>query len=120
VPGTYATAGNTGNLFVRQATGWRQLGVRSSALSLGKAAVPVVAACYGGTWLLLSSAASGAGLGPAYWPGALLAALAFGRESWLLQRQERQGKLAVARHFQRQVWIGALLLLALILGQASR
>jgi 4-hydroxybenzoate polyprenyltransferase len=98
----------------------QRLGVRSSALSLGKAAVPVVAACYGGTWLLLGSAASGAGLGPAYWPGALLAALAFGRESWLLQRQERQGKLAVARHFQRQVWIGALLLLALILGQASR
>lgn len=98
----------------------QRLGVRSSALSLGKAAVPVVATCYGGTWLLLGSAATGAGLGPAYWPGALLAALAFGRESWLLQRQERQGKLAVARHFQRQVWIGALLLLALILGQASR
>jgi len=28
-PGTYATAGDTGNLFVRQASGWRQLGVRT-------------------------------------------------------------------------------------------
>lgn len=98
----------------------QRLGVRSSALSLGSAAVPVVAACYGGSWLLLSLAAASAGLGPAYWPGALLAALAFGRESWLLQQQEKQGTLTVARHFQRQVLIGALLLLALILGQASR
>lgn len=97
----------------------RRLGVRSSALTLGGQVVPAVAVCYALTWLLLLSAAWGAGMGPAFWPPALLAGLALGRECRLLAQQEASGRLLVARHFSRQVRIGALLLLALILGRVG-
>ena len=97
----------------------RRLGVRSSALTLGPRVVPVVAGAYVLAWLLLLSAAWRAGMGVWFWPAALLAGLALGRESLLLARQEAAGRPLVARHFSRQVRIGALLLLALILGRVS-
>ncbi|MFM7228261.1 MAG: 4-hydroxybenzoate polyprenyltransferase [Cyanobacteriota bacterium] len=97
----------------------RRLGVRSSALTLGGQVVPAVAVCYALAWLLLLSAAWGAGMGPAFWPLALLAGLALGRECRLLVQQEASGRPLVARHFSRQVRIGALLLLALILGRVG-
>ena len=97
----------------------RRLGVRSSALTLGPQVVPAVAITYALAWLLLLSAAWSAGVGIAFWPVALLAGVALGRETLLLARQETAGRPLVARHFSRQVRIGALLLLALILGRVS-
>ena len=96
-----------------------RLGVRSSALSLGERAVPVVGLCYALAWLLLSSAALATGMGLAYGIPALVALAAGWRELRLLQQQEQNGQPNIGRHFQRQVLLGSLLLLALILGQAS-
>ena len=95
------------------------IGVRSSALSLGAKAVPVVAGCYLLAWLLLSSAALAAGLGLGYLIPALLVLGAGWREVTLLAAQEQQGQPRIGRHFQRQVLLGALLWLALILGRAT-
>ena len=96
-----------------------RLGVRSSALSLGERAVPVVGLCYALAWLLLSSAALATGMGLAYGIPALVALAAGWRELRLLQQQEQNGQPNIGRHFQRQVLLGSLLWLALILGQAS-
>ena len=41
------------------------------------------------------------------------------REVTLLAAQEQQGQPRIGRHFQRQVLLGALLWLALILGRAT-
>ena len=96
-----------------------RLGVRSSALSLGERAVPVVGLCYALAWMLLSSAALATGMGLAYGIPALVALAAGWRELRLLQQQEQNGQPNIGRHFQRQVLLGSLLWLALILGQAS-
>ena len=96
-----------------------RIGVRSSALSLGAVAVPVVAGCYLLAWLLLSSAALAAGMGLAYLLPALVVLGAGWREVKLLAAQEQQGKPRIGRHFQRQVLLGALLWLAMVLGRAT-
>ena len=81
--------------------------------------MPVVAGCYLLAWLLLSSAALAAGLGLGYLIPALLVLGAGWREVTLLAAQEQQGEPRIGRHFQRQVLLGALLWLALILGRAT-
>jgi 4-hydroxybenzoate polyprenyltransferase len=93
----------------------RAIGVRSSALSLGERAPLVVTLCYAATALLLALAAAGRGLAPFGW---LLGAIAAGgmlREGWRLRRSELP-RSAYGRHFQAQVQLGALLLLALVVG----
>ncbi|MFY8149516.1 MAG: 4-hydroxybenzoate polyprenyltransferase [Prochlorococcaceae cyanobacterium] len=94
------------------------LGVRSSALSLGKRAVPVVALCYALTALALAAAAALQGVSAAFWPPALLAAAGMQREAWALGR-EPLPRSHYGRHFLRQVQLGALLLLALVVGRAG-
>jgi 4-hydroxybenzoate polyprenyltransferase len=102
-----------------------RLGVRSSALSLGSWASPTVGLCYGLTWLVLGRAASSQPLHWPFWPLWLLAGLGMAREVLLLQRSERDLKLEsnpgggfYGRQFAHQVQLGALLLLALIVGRA--
>jgi 4-hydroxybenzoate polyprenyltransferase len=93
----------------------RAIGVRSSALSLGARAPLTVTLCYGGTSLLLAAAAASRGLNLGGWLLAALAAAGMMREGWLLRRPDLP-RSAYGHHFQRQVQLGALWLLALVVG----
>lgn len=90
------------------------LGLRSSALTLGRLAPLTVRACYGLAVFALAAAAALTGIGLAFWPLWALAAAGMLRESW---RLERPGFSGYGRHFQRQVLLGGLLLLALMVGR---
>ncbi len=93
----------------------RALGVRSSALTLGDRAPQVVAACYGLTSLCLAGAAVLRGIAtPLFWLPWLVAGAGMLREAAMLRRSDLP-RSAYGRHFMRQVWLGALLLLALVL-----
>ena len=95
----------------------RAIGIRSSALTLGAAAPGVVAFCYVATAAGLADAAVLRGpTGPAFWIAWAVAALGMQREAWLLRRNDLP-RGACARHFRHQVWLGALLLLALLLAR---
>ncbi len=94
------------------------LGVRSSALSLGRHAAAAVAVCYAIAFLALAAAAVLQGVGLVFWPLALLAGGGMQREAWALRR-EPLPRSHYGRHFSRQVQLGALLLLALVLGRGG-
>jgi 4-hydroxybenzoate polyprenyltransferase len=94
----------------------RRIGVRSSALSLGRRAPLVVTLCYGATGLALGVAAGLQGLSPVGWLVGLIAAGGMVREGWVLRRPGL-GAEAYGRHFGHQVRLGGLLLLALVLGR---
>jgi 4-hydroxybenzoate polyprenyltransferase len=94
--------------------------VRSSALSLGERAPLVVQLCYGGSALTLAGAAMLQGL--AFRPGfAFLWSLAtYGMQVEAIQlRRPDLSRSSYGRHFSRQVLLGALLLLALIVGRGG-
>ncbi|MBC1261338.1 4-hydroxybenzoate polyprenyltransferase [Synechococcus sp. BSF8S] len=93
------------------------LGIRSSALSLGEAAAGVVGLCYAAAALLLAGAASAAGVHWIFWPLWTLAAAGMLRESLRLRGQPPRSRFG--EHFSRQVQLGALLLLALVLGRGT-
>ncbi len=95
----------------------RTLGVRSSALTLGRRAPAVVGACYALTCLALAGAAQLRGIAaPTFWMPWLVASAGMLREAGLLHRPDLP-RAAYGRHFGRQVWLGGLLLLATILPQ---
>ncbi|WP_087069233.1 4-hydroxybenzoate polyprenyltransferase [Cyanobium sp. NIES-981] len=99
----------------------RRIGVRSSALSLGARAPAVVTLCYGGTAACLALAAlhlppGPAALQPLGWAVGAVAALGMVREGLALRRPPGSAGF-FGRHFSRQVWLGGLLLLALVLGR---
>jgi 4-hydroxybenzoate polyprenyltransferase len=94
----------------------RRIGVRSSALSLGRRAPLVVTLCYLATGLALGLAAGLRGLSPLGWLLGLIAAGGMVREGWGLRRPGL-GAEAYGRHFGHQVRLGGLLLLALVLGR---
>ena len=96
----------------------RRVGVRSSALSLGARAPLAVALCYGATVLLLGLAAALQGVNGWFWPLWLLAGLGMQRQATLL-RQPDLPRSAYGLHFRRQVQLGALLLLALVIGRGA-
>ena len=92
------------------------IGVRSSALSLGRRAPAVVTLCYAATGLSLAAAAALRGLNPLGWLLLLVAAGGMVREGWRLRRPQLP-PAAYGRHFSHQVRLGGLLLLALVLGR---
>jgi len=93
------------------------LGINSSALTLGKATVPVVRICYGTTALALAWAAETAKLSALFWPFWLAATVLMQTSCTPLQRQ--QASMAVfARHFKRQVQLGTLLWIGLVFARA--
>ena len=95
----------------------RAIGIRSSALTLGAAAPSVVALCYAATASGLAAAAVLRGpTGLAFWIAWAVAAMGMQREAWLLRPADLP-RGAFARHFRHQVWLGALLLLALLLAR---
>lgn len=95
-----------------------RVGVRSSALSLGAQAPQVVTLCYGAAALLLALAAALQGVTPLFWLLWLLASAGWLREGWRLRRPDRP-RSAFALHFRHQVWLGALVLLALVIGRSG-
>lgn len=96
-----------------------RLGVRSSALSLGASAPAWVALCYALTGLALAAAVCLRGDGgPAFWLAWLVASAGMLREALALA-QPFLPRSAYGRHFSRQVLLGALLLLGIILGVGS-
>ena len=94
----------------------RALGIRSSALTLGAAAPAAIGVCYALAALALALAARLAGVSPWFWPAWGLAAAGMVRGAWQLRLPELP-RSAYGRHFSHQVWLGALLLLALVLGR---
>ena len=93
-----------------------RIGVRSSALSLGDRAPLAVGLCYGATAMLLAVAAALQGAQPLFWPLWAMAAAGLLREARLLLRPDPP-RSAFGRHFRHQVQLGALLLLALVVGR---
>ncbi|MEY3750055.1 MAG: hypothetical protein RLZZ186_474 [Cyanobacteriota bacterium] len=96
----------------------QRVGVRSSALSLGSRAPLVVSLCYSAAALLLASAAALQGVTPLFWLLWLVAGTGWLREALVL-RQPGLPRSAFAQHFRHQVWLGALLLLALVIGRSG-
>ena len=94
------------------------LGLNSSALSLGRAAVTTVRICYMAMSALMAVAALAAGIGWLFWPFWLAATLLMQVSCTPLDRDE--ASMAVfGRHFGRQVQLGSLLLIGLIVGRLT-
>lgn len=97
----------------------RRLGVRSSALSLGARAPLAVALCYGLTCAALALAVLLQGrAGLPFWLPWAAAALAMQQQAARLRRPDLP-RSAYGRHFAVQVWLGGLLLLAVVLSTAA-
>jgi 4-hydroxybenzoate polyprenyltransferase len=95
----------------------RRVGVRSSALTLGRHAPLVVACCYGLTAAALAMAAWLRGIAmPEFWLLWTAATWGMQREASILRRSDLP-RTAYGVHFTHQVMLGALLLLALIVPQ---
>jgi len=92
-----------------------RVGIRSSALSLAARAPGVVAWSYGATAACLAGAALVGGVAPPFWPLWGVAAAGMQREARQLLRSDLPAS-AYGQHFSRQVLLGALLLLALVVG----
>jgi 4-hydroxybenzoate polyprenyltransferase len=93
------------------------LGIRSSALTLGAAAPGAVALCYALMALLLAAAAA---LQPVSWPFWLLwaaAAVGMQSEAWRLRGTPPRSRFA--QHFSRQVLLGGVFWLALVVGRLA-
>jgi 4-hydroxybenzoate polyprenyltransferase len=95
-----------------------RIGVRSSALSLGAHAPDAVAFCYASTAVLLAIAGSLQGVTLQFWILWAVAAAGLLREAWLLRRPDLP-RSAYGLHFRHQVLLGALLLLALVIGRSG-
>jgi 4-hydroxybenzoate polyprenyltransferase len=95
-----------------------RVGVRSSALSLGAAAPAVVGWCYAAAAVLVGWAAALQGVNAGFWLLWLVAAGGWWREAQLLRRPALP-RSAFGVHFRHQVLLGALLLLALVVGRSG-
>lgn len=94
-----------------------RLGLNSSALSLGHRAVLVVRFSYGLTSLCMALAAWPADLGWPFWLCWLTTTFGMQCAASDLRSDRAQPMATFGLHFQRQVWLGALLLLGVILGR---
>ena len=94
------------------------LGLRSSALTLGQAAVPTVRVCYGVVSVLLGIAALNAGMNWSVWPFWLAASILMQLSCTPLDHEDASMAL-FGRHFTRQVQLGSLLLLGFVLGRLA-
>ena len=94
-----------------------RLGLRSSALTLGANAIRTVRAGYGLTAASLALAAASADVGALFWPFWVMATIGFWRSTQPLRAHEQQPAAVYASHFARQVQIGTLLLIGLVLSR---
>jgi 4-hydroxybenzoate polyprenyltransferase len=93
----------------------RRIGVKSSALFFGQYAPQAVGICYLGTALVLARLAIGLSLGVIFWPIWAMALLGWGWQYMQLIQPEIP-RLRYNQFFKHNVWIGALLLVGMILG----
>jgi len=96
----------------------KNLGLRSSVLSLGGKATVIVAISYAITSIFFAIGAHHAGVGLIFWPLWLIATLGMQREVLVLNQSVCAMSIS-SRHFKNQVRLGGLLLLALIFGRMS-
>jgi 4-hydroxybenzoate polyprenyltransferase len=94
-----------------------EIGLRSSALSLGDTATTVVRICYGLTCLAMAVAATTAEVTAPFWPFWLMATVLMQVSCAPLTRDKASMAL-FARHFSRQVQVGSLLLIGLVFARA--
>ena len=92
------------------------IGLKSSAISLGKNSIRTVSFCYFISSCLLAIAAFKANLGLIYWPFWAIFALGMQKEVFLLNSRSKGIKTS-GLHFKNQVRIGSLLLLGMILSK---
>ncbi|KGG12937.1 MULTISPECIES: 4-hydroxybenzoate polyprenyltransferase [Prochlorococcus] len=92
----------------------RKLGIKSSALSLGEKALPIVSICYGITSLFLAYGAFNAGKSLIFWLILFISSIGMQKEVILLKKHVG-GTSNYSRHFTRQVLLGSFILLGLIL-----
>ena len=92
------------------------IGLNSSALSLGNRAVFTVRACYGFTVVALGTAACSTGIHPVFWLFWLGASLLMQISCRSLD-QRNATMASFGLHFRRQVQLGSLLLLGLIVSR---
>ena len=92
------------------------LGLRSSALSLGSRVVPVVRTCYGITAIAIAVAAWSAQIPAPFWPLWLLATVFMQISCNPLSRKDASMG-TYGRHFSRQVQAGSLIWLGLVLAK---
>ncbi len=95
-----------------------KLGLNSSVISLGGKSITTVSISYGFTCFLLAAAAISVGIGWIFWPIWCLATIGMQREVILVKRSKCLINI-FGIHFKRQVWLGSLLLLGLVLGHIS-
>jgi 4-hydroxybenzoate polyprenyltransferase len=91
----------------------KEIGLNSSAISLGKKSIKTVSFCYFLTCFFLALAAFNANLSLIYWPFWLTTTLGMQREVFLLSSRLKGIKTS-SLHFSNQVRLGSLLLLGII------
>ena len=94
----------------------KAIGLKSSAISLGRKSIKTVSFCYFITSFFLAIAAFKANLGMIFWPFWLISTLGMQREIFLLSSRPKGIKTS-GLHFSNQVRIGSLLLLGMILSK---
>ena len=94
----------------------KQLGLNSSALSLGGRARKVVSISYFLTSIMLGISAFLAGISLIFWPIWILVSLGMQQEAFLLKNERIK---VLNTHFKNQVLLGSLLLLGLMLGKIN-
>ena len=94
----------------------KEIGLKSSAISLGENSIKTVSFCYFISSFLLAIAAFKANLGWVFWPFWLTSSLGMQREVFLLRRKSK-GIDASGLHFRNLVRIGSFLLLGMILSK---
>ncbi len=94
----------------------KKIGLRSSAISLGKKSIQSVSFCYFLSCVLLALAAVNANLGLIFWPFWLISTIGMQREVFLLNSRSK-GIQTSGLHFGNQVRIGGLLLFGMILSK---
>ncbi len=95
----------------------QEIGLNSSAISLGEKSIKTVSFCYVLTCFFLALAALNANLGLIYWPFWLITTLGMQREVFLLSSRPKGIKTS-GLHFSNQVRLGSLLLLGIIFSKS--
>ncbi len=93
-----------------------KLGLNSSVLSLKKNVHRIVSLSYLMTCLLIGIGAIAVEVSFLFWPTWILSSIGMQRELLLIRKSNKQ-RVNYGKHFKNQVWLGALLLLGLILGR---
>jgi len=96
----------------------KNLGLKSSVISLGVKAKKIVAISYAMACCLLAIAAYTSGINWIFWPFWVTVVISMQDQILSLDRS-KSSMSTFGRHFKNQVWLGGLLLLGLILGKIA-